>query len=159
MRRRLNVNQALAPSSAVLAAFRGPPERWLPEPNAARDAGHWGIYLWAGKVGVLVDCWVSPPVRAGFVVSRQLRWQPLDGTADGRLSRMVPSFDGDVAVVDHGDGDGEIDLVGFYEPPGGGLGGMLDIAVMHLLARRTAASFLREIGRRLTHQAALRQIG
>lgn len=46
------------PASEAVAAFRSDPEAWLPPPLRRNGAASWLVYLWAGELGVLVQCGV-----------------------------------------------------------------------------------------------------
>lgn len=147
------------PAVEALAAFRQDPGRWLPTPLRGHGPGHWQIYLWAGQLGVLMDCAVGraghgrgdvgAPGTAGTGVVRHLEWQPLGGASDTRLSRVVPTFCGELSAVDRGHGVAEMVLAGTYEPPGGRPGSLIDQLLLHRLARRTARRFLQAVAIRL----------
>jgi hypothetical protein len=141
------------PATDAVAAFRADPERWLPTPLRRNGAGAWQLYLWAGEIGVLVDCEVAEARWDGATWRRSLRWRPLRGTSDTLLSRAVPSFDGTLSVVDRHDGVAQLLLTGTYRPPGGVAGSLVDRLALHRLARRTGKIFTKAIAERI-HQAA-----
>jgi hypothetical protein len=138
------------PLAAAVAAFRGDPDSWLPTPLRRNGIGNWQVYLWAGEIGVLVDCGVSDAVWNGARWQRGLRWQPLRGDSDALLSRAVPSLHGGLAVVDRGGGRAELVLSGHYRPPGGVAGSVIDRLALHRLARRTGKVFLTSVAERLS---------
>jgi hypothetical protein len=157
-----------SPLDAVVAAFRDDPDTWLPTPLRRNGIGNWQVYLWAGEIGVLVDCGVSDAVWNGARWHRGLRWLPLRGDRDTLLSRAVPSLHGALSVVDRGDVDrGDVDrgddgaelvLSGHYRPPGGAAGSLIDRVALHRLARRTGKVFLSAVADRLSELAVTRAV-
>jgi len=137
-----------APADA-LARFRDNPATWLPPPLRTVSAGDWQVYLWAGQVGVLVDCAVGDALPTGRATTRRVRWRPLHGDADVPPSRWVPELDGDMVLHDRGDGVAELTLTGVYTPPGGTAGALADRLLLGRLARRTARRFLMDVDDRL----------
>jgi hypothetical protein len=140
------------PAGEAVAAFHGQPDTWLPTPLRRNGLANWQIYLWAAEVGVLVDCAIGDVDSLGLRYSRTLTWRPLRGDVDSLLSRAVPSFHGELCVVDRGDGQAELVLTGAYRPPGGAAGSLVDRVALHRLARRTGRTFLHAVAARLREE-------
>lgn len=132
------------PPADAAAAFRSDPGRWLPEPGRRNGIGHWLVHLWAGQLGVLVDCALAEVLRDGPQSRRRMTWQPLRDE-ESLLTRAVPSFRGELCLLDRGDGVAELVVDGTYRPPGGVAGSLADRLALHVLAKRTATTFLRAV--------------
>lgn len=137
----------------AVAAFRAAPDPWLPTPLRRNGVGHWQLYLWAGEIGVLVDCGVGAARWQGANWRRPVTWRPLRGDTDSLLSRAVPSFCGALEIAQRGDDDVELILAGTYRPPGGAAGSLVDRLALHRLARRTAKTFAATVAERLNEVA------
>lgn len=145
------------PPIDVVAAFHRAPETWLPIPLRRNGADSWQVYLWAGELGVLVECRVGEVLSRGEVWQRALRWRPLripgGGLGDGLITRAVPTFAGHLALVDRHDGRAELTIAGRYRPPGGAAGSLIDRLAMHRVARRIAKTFVTSVGERIDEVA------
>ena len=137
------------PAAATLLAFRAPPDTWLPTPLRRNGIGNWQLYLWAGEIGLLVDCGIGDAETLRHGYRRRVSWRPLRGDVGSLLNRAVPSFTGELSVEDRDDGPAQLVLTGTYQPPGGAAGSLIDRVALHRLARRTAKTFLAGVAARL----------
>lgn len=133
----------------ALEMLQGDPALWLPKPVATQAAGRWQVYLWAGEVGVLVDCALGEAWGDQPTLSRLLRWEPDPDREGGRIARSVPRFEGDIRFTVEGPDSGVLTVDGHYTPPGGLLGGLLDALGLWRVARHTADQFLADVARQL----------
>ncbi len=78
--------------------------------------------------------------RRGGVAVLTLRWQ-----AAGAAGGLFPVLDADITLVPHGETGTLLGLDAVYGPPGGGLGAVLDRALLHRVAAATARSLLNRI--------------
>ena len=141
------------PAVDAVTAFRGDPATWLPTPLRRNGAASWQVYLWAGELGVLVDCGVGDVLTKGSTWHRGLTWRPLAGPGDGLLARAVPILDGQLTLVDRGEGLAELTITARYRPPGGAAGSLIDRLAMHRVARRAARTFADGIAERIEQLA------
>ncbi len=77
---------------------------------------------------------IGEPRNEGSSWVVPVQWQA------GTLSPLFPVFAGSLEIAETG-----IRLTGHYAPPGGKVGYMLDRAVLHIAARRTAGWFVKKV--------------
>jgi hypothetical protein len=77
---------------------------------------------------------VGPVDEDGDVCTAEVGWRA------STLAPLFPVFAGQ--VVAH---DGTMRLDGVYAPPGGGIGVLVDRALLHFVAKRTAMWFLERV--------------
>lgn len=123
----------------LTAVFMGQPRHWLP---GGVEAGGLVATLRASGVTAKVTCQVGVPWRRRNAVWRSLSWDPVT------LGRLLPSFDGELALVSTARGV-SLALDGRYVPPGGKVGAGLDTAGLTRVAESTAANLLVDIAVRL----------
>jgi hypothetical protein len=131
-------------------AFRQDPSSWLPQPYDHSHPHAWHLYLWAGKVGLLVETWIGECRREQDNLCRQIQLEP---DRSGFIGRHAPSFTGDLILTREG-GSTVVVLEGRYRPPYGPLGDLLDRLVMRFLARATTLRFVAEAAARLATTGA-----
>jgi hypothetical protein len=134
------------PLMAAERAFRLEPTAWLPAPHDHATSHRWAVYLWAGRIGLLVDTIVGECRREYGTLRRLVRLEPDPSTF---LGRHAPSFTGDL-VIGRDEGSTVVVLEGRYQPPYGVVGDLLDWLLLHTLARATARRFVTETAARLT---------
>ena len=78
-----------------------------------------------------------------------VRWE-----ATGAGGGLFPALDADITVTPAGGQTSLLKLTGTYRPPLGALGTVLDMAVLHRIARRTIQTFLKRIAAVLAHPPA-----
>lgn len=142
-------------AEALRRAFRGDPAAWLPDlTKPGADPATWQVYLWAGQIGGLVQLTLDGWSGTGPTVSRRIRWDA------GRWLglRLIPSFDGDLALRGRNSGPPLLVLRGEYRPPAGLFGWVADRLFLRRVADHTAAQLAEEIAERLT-TAAQRDAG
>ena len=64
----------------------------------------------------------------------------------GRLRRLYPTVDADIAVTAINDTSSLLTITGVYRPPFGAVGRIADRAVMHRFAESTATEFADRLG-------------
>jgi hypothetical protein len=129
------------PPEIVERALARDPRVWLP--MLAEQANHRGDVLLA-EVGfgdririrrtVLFE--LGGPVRSGSKVVFPLRW-----AASGPAG-LFPSLDADLEVAPVGDGRTQLAMSARYVPPFGGVGRVIDRAVLSRVAEATLKDFL-----------------
>jgi hypothetical protein len=77
---------------------------------------------------------LGSPQRVGDAIRVEISWR------SASLAPLFPVFSGWLTVR-----PGELVLDGHYAPPGGAIGLLADRALLHLAARRTAASLLQQL--------------
>ena len=147
---RVETTLDMSPRQAV-QAFRLTPDAWLPRPHEQGEGPRFRMYLWSGRLGVLVDVTVAAARRDRGCLRRLVRLQPDPLTP---LGRRVPAFVGDIVVSDR-DGVAVCALDGSYQPPYGPIGDLADGLLLQPLARRTARRFLAELAEGLQAAAVL----
>lgn len=150
MARALTVVQPL-PSGDHAPAFRGSPSAWLPE---ARHAGprRWHVALHAGGIDRVVLCEIGDPWTTREGIQRRVTWEPLGEDADVLpVEKLLPAFDGDLFLVG-AVSTPSLALAGEVDVPFGRLGEAVDALVLGRVAHKTAATFLREVGDRLSSE-------
>ncbi len=147
MARELTTVQPLPPGDHA-AVFRGPPERWLPDPRP-NGPGQWRITLHGGGTQRDVQCLVGDPWTTRDGVERHLRWIPLAAEGDVLpVERLLPSLDGELFLVGPS-ATPSLLLTGEVDVPLGWLGEAVDAVLLGRVAQRTAAAFLRSVGERI----------
>lgn len=148
MARQLTVVQPLPPGDHA-QSFRGSPAAWLPD---ARHAGprRWHVTLHAGGIDRTVLCEVGDPWTTHEGIQRRITWKPLAEDADVLpVDKWLPELAGELFLVGT-PATPSLALAGDVEVPFGRLGEAVDALVLGRVAQRTAARFLREVGRRLS---------
>ena len=148
MARQLTVVQPL-PAGDHASTFRGGPGAWLP---GARHAGpgRWHVLLHAGGIERTVRCEVGDPWTTREGIQRRITWTPLPEDADVLpVERWLPAMDGELYLVGAA-ATPSLALVGDVDVPFGRLGEAVDALVLGRVAQRTAATFLRQVARRLS---------
>jgi hypothetical protein len=88
----------------------------------------------------LVTVRLLDPVPHEDVVVVPVRWE-----ATGRMGRLFPVLDANLALSEAGDGKAVLGLAGAYRPPLAGVGEDLDRIVLHRVADATVRSLLTRI--------------
>ena len=127
------------PLMRAARAFRLEPSSWLPMP-VEHTGKRWKLYLWAGKIGLLVEVTIGACRRDQDDLRRLVCVEP---DRFSFLGRRAPSLWGDL-VVSRQAGTTMLVLEGRYQPPLGWLGDLLDRFVMHPVAEATARRFVVE---------------
>lgn len=148
---------------ALLAAFTGDPQRWLP---GARREGleQYHFAVSGGAVTRTVSASIGAPWhnrpsgnrRDGQTCWRSMCWEPVgDDGEPTTVDRFLPSLDGELGL--HVAGPDRLTLVldGRYEPPGGAVGAAADALALGRIARTTVQQVLAEIVARLGAAAML----
>jgi hypothetical protein len=128
---------------------------WLD--NMSRDAYAEGL---SGQVRVgpfgrvpgmskLVEVRLLEPVPRDHVVVVPLRW-----VATGRMGRLFPVLDANLALSEAGDGQTMLRFAGIYRPPLAGVGEELDQIVLHRVATATVQSLLTRVAEVLAGTAS-----
>jgi hypothetical protein len=141
------------PQAALVVAFTGDPDRWLP---AARRDGddEWTVRLRAGGLTRPVHARLGEPWQAGATWWRTLSWDPAtEPDATIPVERLLPSLDGELGL--HTDETGRTTLVldARYRPPGGALGAAMDAVALHRVARSSVERLLEDVGARLAGES------
>jgi hypothetical protein len=133
------------PPEVVERALARDPRLWLP--GLAEHANHRGDVLLAevgfGKrirIRRTVRLELGGPVRSGSKVAFPLRW-----AASGPAG-LFPSLDADLEVAPVGDGRTQLAMSARYVPPFGGVGLVIDRAVLSRVAEATLKDFLDRVG-------------
>lgn len=143
MVRELTAVQPLPPGDHG-SVFRGPPDRWLPDPRHIGPS-RWRIALGVGGVERFVQCTVGDPWTTRDGLKRRLRWVPLSEERDVLpVERLLPTFDGELFLVGP-DATASLLLTGDVEVPLGWLGEAVDAMLLGRAAQRTASTFLQEV--------------
>lgn len=136
-----------APEAAV-AAFRGDPQRWLP------DARHVGPDRWVLNVGP--SGWSRPvmltlgsPWQVGRTWWRSCTWEPTVAASDRTVTRLLPRLDAEIGLAVRPGDHATLLLDGRYDPPGGRLGDAVDAVALGRVASATVERLLRDITLRL----------
>jgi hypothetical protein len=77
---------------------------------------------------------IGPVIRDGGVCVVEIGWRA------ATMAPLFPVFAGRLGVA-----DGLLRLEGLYAPPGGGIGVLVDRALLHFVAKRTAVWFLERV--------------
>lgn len=130
-------------SSELLLA---PPEAWLPEGSVRGGPDVWWVPLRGAGLHRSVACTVGTPWQTREGTWRSLRWEPVAEEGDvAPFERVLPSFTGELGMVqDHG-GPPSLVLTGSYDVPASRIGEMADAALLGRIAHRTATRFLARI--------------
>jgi hypothetical protein len=145
----LTVFLPLAGDPAELARLMSDdPGSWLPD---ARRVGHdrWTFTVNAGRFARTVEARLGQPWWSQSTLWFALSWEPRSSADEpGKVSRLLPSFDGEVGLHTGGS-SASLVLDARYRPPGGHLGAALDSVALHRIARGTAERLLADIAARL----------
>ena len=141
---RYYVELPIAPGDVELALARDP-RLWLP--GLAEQANHCGDVLLADvgfgetiRIQRTVRVELGRPIRSGSKVIFPLRW-----AASGPAG-LFPSLDADLDVAPLGDGRTQLAMSARYVPPLGGVGRVIDRAVLSRVAEATLKDFLDRLG-------------
>jgi hypothetical protein len=88
----------------------------------------------------LVEVRLLEPVPRDDVVVLPLRWE-----ATGRMGRLFPVLDANLALSEAADGRAVLRFAGVYRPPLAALGGELDQIALHRVTTATVKSLLTRI--------------
>jgi hypothetical protein len=119
------------------------PEAWVP--GLARDADDRGERLLAEvgfsfddghRVGKRVEIELGSPLHFPAKTTLPLTW-----TATG-TQRLFPSLDADMEIASLGPNRTQLAISARYRPPFGGVGHVLDRALLHRVAEATIKDFL-----------------
>lgn len=148
---RYYVELPISPEEVERALSRDP-RLWLP--GLAEEANHRGDALLA-EVGfgetirirrtVLVE--LRRPLHSGSKVVFPLRW-----AASGSPG-LFPALDADLEVAPLGDGRTQLAMSARYVPPFGGVGRVIDRAVLSRVAEATLKDFLDRVSDAIMHPA------
>lgn len=137
------------PFEAVERAFLDDPERWLP--GMAHDADERGDRLLgevgfgqAPRVGKRVEVEVGAPAMLRGTTLLPISWKAT--TADA----VFPSLEADLEIAALGPDRTQLSISARYRPPMGGLGRVLDRALLHRVAEATLKDFLDRVGETLS---------
>lgn len=131
------------PFEEVRETFLASPETWVP--GLARDAEDRGERLlsevgfsfddgqWIGKQ---VEIELGPPLHFSARTALPLTW-----TATGP-EHLFPSLDADLEIASLGPNRTQFAISARYRPPFGGVGRVLDRALLHRVAEATIKDFL-----------------
>jgi hypothetical protein len=100
-------------------------------------------------VSKLVKVRLLDPVPRDDVVVVPLRWE-----ATGRMGRLFPVLDANLALSEGDDGRAVVRLAGVYRPPLAGVGEELDQIVLNRVASATVRSLLARVAGLLAAPAA-----
>jgi hypothetical protein len=118
--------------------LRGPSERaYAVGLDGLIRVGPFGPLLGASK---LVRVQLLEPVPRDDTVVLPLRWE-----ATGATGRLFPVLDADLVLTGDGDARSTLALTGAYRPPLGGVGAVLDRALLNRAAAATIRSLLSQI--------------
>lgn len=140
------------PPEVVERALARDPRLWLP--GLAEHANHRGDLLLAEvgfgekiRIRRTVVLEFGGPVRSGPKSVFPLRW-----VASGAAG-LFPSLDADLEVAPVGDGGTQLAMSARYVPPFGGVGRVIDRAVLSRVAEATLKDFLDRVGDAITRPA------
>jgi hypothetical protein len=135
----------------VVHTFLGDPGRWLPLPATEVDEDRWLVTVRGGPVLHETVVEVGDFVSAGMTHTRPVRWMPGGGESSG-LSSALPRFDGRIELHLDPDRTSLLTLSGWYDPPLGRWGTMMDRAVLHGIADGTVRGFAGSVADRLVRE-------
>ena len=96
-------------------------------------------------VSKLVQVRLLGPVERGGATTVWLRWE-----ATGMAGSLFPALEADLILAAKGQDKTRVTLNGYYRPPFGRLGAVLDQAVMHRIASATIHALLHSVADALT---------
>lgn len=127
--------------------FTDDPSTWLPLPAAPVGPGRWRTEVHGGLLRQEVTADVSEPWRLPDAFSRHVTWVATN--ADGEpVGRLLPDFAGQLTLRS-GSEQSWLVLTGWYQPPGGRAGEVVDAIAMRRVAERTLERVLRDVVARL----------
>ena len=132
------------PFAEVRGRFMGDGKWFAPLASAAEEDGE-ALYFrigptWAsGRAARKARVTLGPPHDHGDALVVPLSWQ------SSELPGLFPVLDGDIELAPLDSERCRVTLSASYVPPLGELGGKLDRAVLHRVARSTARSFLSRV--------------
>lgn len=132
----------------VVERFLRSPDLWLPPPARAVVEGR-GVVTTV-RLGpflheVRID--LGPAWTITDAAIRHLDWTPCDHDGKPVHTHVLPSFSGRLTVRHVG--SPSVSLTGWYEPPGGPVGAVLDRSLLHRNAEATARALLDDVADRL----------
>lgn len=130
------------PFEAVEDALLGPPEKWLPDPVPTfHPSGlrQLDVRIGAGGLTKKVHLSIGDPTREPTKTTLPVSW-----LASGPSS-LFPELAGTLEISRFGPRQTLLALLVEYTPPIGGLGEILDEAVLHRLAWATLSSFSEDV--------------
>jgi len=144
-------------AGALVEAFTGDPETWLPESEADREAGRI-VTLHAGSLARRVRVRIGDTWQVTRTSWRSISWEPVNVSEEQTsVNRFLPALDGELGIhVDEAD-RATLVLDARYLPPGGLLGAAVDAVALHRLARQTGQRFLEDVGVGLSRLASERR--
>ncbi len=140
---------------ALVAAFVGDPQRWLP--SSRRDGPDRFVFnVTAKSLARPVRTVIGAPWRHGETHWRSISWDPVDAEGSpGAVDRLLPSLDGELGL--HVASGSRVTLVldARYRPPGGAVGLAADSLALRRVARGTIEHIVGEIAARFGAESLL----
>lgn len=139
----------------VEASMLAEPDTWVPgllleaEDRGHRLLGEVGFAVEEGRVGKEVEIRLGAPYRISGKTLLPITWR-----ATG-AQWLFPQLDGDIEAAALGPARTQLSISARYRPPMGGLGRVLDRAVLHRVAEATVKDFLDRVGSRIDHAARI----
>lgn len=133
---------------AAVAAFRGDPQRWLPDPRPLA-ADRWQIDVGPAAWSHPVTVTLGAPWQAGRTWWRTFCWEPSGPDVPGGVARLLPQLDAELGLTVRPSGHATLLVDGRYDPPGGWFGDAADAVALGRVATATVDRLLRELTRRL----------
>lgn len=136
----------------LAAAFDSDPSAFLPE---ARHHGPdtWRVTLHGPGVQRDVDLHVGPVFQWADGHWRSMTWTPVSLSTDVLpIEKLLPSFAGELGLQIEAR---SLVLTGWYEPPLGAVGSIVDAVALQSLARATGRQLLGDIALRLAQPASV----
>lgn len=136
------------PFPEVERAFLTDPAAWLPA--VAQEADEQGDRL-LGEVGFgddrrfekKIEIRVGQPAHLSGTTLLPMTWKAT------RANGVFPSLEADLELAPMGPDRTQVSISARYRPPLGGVGRVLDRALMHRVAEATIKDFLDRVGQRL----------
>ena len=132
----------------VRTRFAGESEWLSPLASAATEDGEalrmrigpsWAAGIVTREVSVTLGPWRP----RGDAISRSLAWRASE------LQSLFPLLEGDIELAPIGEEGSRISLAVVYTPPLGGMGALVDRAVLHRVAASTVRSFISKVASNL----------
>lgn len=127
--------------------FTDDPSTWLPLPAAPVDAGQWRTTVWGGLLSQEVTVDICEPWRLPDAYSRHLTWVATNAEGEP-VGRLLPDFSGQLTLRS-GEEQSWLVIVGWYRPPGGRAGEVVDAIGMRRVAEKTLERLLEDVAARL----------
>lgn len=140
----------------VETAFLCDPAAWLPGVAAAADEQGDRLLAEVGfgaqhRIEKRIEIQVGEPAHLRGTTLLPMTWR-----ATGADS-IFPSLEADLELAPMGPDRTQVSISARYRPPLGGLGRVLDRALLHRVAEATIKDFLDRVGDRLAHEAVSAQ--